>query len=50
VLGPSKGGEAEGDALETAARRVVETFGNWRSKTKPQSLTDAIEELRAALG
>lgn len=50
VLGPSKGGDAEGDALEAAARRVVEAFDDWRSKSKSQALADAIETLRAALG
>jgi hypothetical protein len=50
VLGPSTGADGEGDALATAAGHVVEAFDGWRSKSKPQALTDAIEELRAALG
>jgi len=29
---------------------VVEAFDGWESKSKPQVLADAIEELRAALG
>jgi len=49
VLGPAKIADSEGDAL-TAARRVVEAFDGWQSKTKPHALTDAIERLRIALG
>jgi DNA-binding FadR family transcriptional regulator len=50
VLGSSKSVDGEGDALVTAARRTVEAFDGWGSKSKPRSLTEAIEELRAALG
>ncbi len=50
VIGPSKGADGEGDALTAAARRVVEAFDGWQSKSKPQALTEAIEELRTALG
>jgi DNA-binding FadR family transcriptional regulator len=49
VLGPAKSMDGEGDALATAARRAVEAFDGWESKSKPQVLADAIEELRAAL-
>lgn len=47
VLGPSEG--AEMSPLETAARRMVQAFDGWKAKTKPQALTDAVEELRSAL-
>jgi len=50
VLGPSKSADGEGDALTAAARRVAAAFDGWGSKSKPQALTEAIEELRAVLG
>lgn len=50
VLGPSKSAGSEGDGLAATAQRVVEAFDGWASKSKPQALADAIDELRAALG
>src|SRR5262245_6500206 len=52
VLGPpgrDTGSEAP-SALESAARETVQAFDNWKSRSKPQALTDAINELRDALG
>jgi DNA-binding GntR family transcriptional regulator len=36
-------------ALKSAAQKVVAAFDEWQGRTKPQALTEAIEELRRAL-
>ena len=35
--------------LNAAAQKVVTVFDEWRARTKPQALADAIDELRDAL-
>src|SRR5215469_6517269 len=52
VLGPSASGVAEpaASALAAAARRVVRAFDEWQSRSKPQALAEAMDELRDALG
>jgi DNA-binding FadR family transcriptional regulator len=50
VLGAPKAAGAGGSPLEEAARRVVESFDGWKSKSKPVALTEAVEDLRSALG
>src|SRR6266436_2931487 len=37
VVGPSKRVDNEGGTLATAARRMVEAFDGWESKSKPQA-------------
>lgn len=49
VLDPSQAGRAK-SPLEVAARRVVEEYDGWKAKTKPQALTEAVKDLRDALG
>lgn len=49
VLDPAQAGQAGGSPLEVAARRVVEAFDEWKAKTKPQKLTDAVNGLRDSL-
>ena len=51
VLGPPTGGGdgKEAPALESAARRAVRAFDEWLSRSKPQALVDAMNELRDAL-
>ena len=52
VLGPpakGKGGGRQTPALEAAAEKVVAAFDAWHPRTKPQTLSDAVEELRGAL-
>jgi len=52
VLGPppkGKGGGRQTPALEAAAEKVVAAFDAWHPRTKPQTLADAVEELRGAL-
>jgi hypothetical protein len=47
-LGPS--GQAQTPpALEIAARSVVREYDQWRSRTKPAGLSNAVEDLRNAL-
>ena len=50
VLGPSGEQAAAPPALNTAARNVVRAFDQWRSHAKPAALSDAVQELRDALG
>lgn len=52
VLGPRPSGadDQPGSALEAAARRVVRAFDEWASRSKPQALAEAMDELRDALG
>jgi DNA-binding GntR family transcriptional regulator len=45
----SRGGGRGASALKTAAEKVVAAFDEWHGRTKPQALTEAIEELRRAL-
>jgi GntR family transcriptional regulator, transcriptional repressor for pyruvate dehydrogenase complex len=52
VLEPTQLGKGSGHrapALKAAAERVVAAFDEWRARTKPQGLTEAIEELRRAI-
>jgi DNA-binding GntR family transcriptional regulator len=52
VLEPPKKSKGVGrgtSALKTAAEKVVAAFDGWHSQSKPQSLTEAVEELRRAL-
>ncbi len=50
VLGPPAGGGKDPAVLRTAAQKAVQAFDDWRSRSKPQALTDAVNELRDALG
>lgn len=50
VLDPSKADQAGVLPLEAAARRVVEAFDGWKAKTKPQTLTATVNDLRRTLG
>src|SRR6266487_3724420 len=50
VLGPPAVGMKDPAALRTAAQKTVQAFDDWTSRRKPQALTDAISELRRALG
>jgi len=53
VLGPPAGEGGDGKdrpALESAARKAVRAFDEWRARSKPPTLTDAMNELRDALG
>lgn len=50
VIGPPVEGQSDPAALRTAAERVVSAFDEWRPRTKPAALSDAIEEMRVALG
>lgn len=52
VLGPptSGGNGTERPALRSAAEKAVRAFDEWKSRSKPQALTEAINELRDALG
>jgi DNA-binding transcriptional regulator YhcF (GntR family) len=49
VLGPRPGGGKESPALKAAARKALKAFDEWRARTKPQVLIDAMNELRDAL-
>ncbi len=50
VLGPAGGGDGkETPALKSAALRAVRAFDEWRARSKPQALVDAMNELRDAL-
>jgi DNA-binding FadR family transcriptional regulator len=50
VLGPPPELEQEIPALVVAAQQVVDAFDEWRARTKPQALVDAMSKLRDALG
>lgn len=52
VLGPPTSGThgPTSSALESAARKAVRAFDEWTSRSKPRALTEAIDELRDALG
>lgn len=50
VLDPAKADQAAGSPLEVAARRVIEAFDGWKAKTKPHTLTEAVNGLRDTLG
>lgn len=49
VLGPPGAESPPSPALGDAARKVIRAFDEWRSRTKPAALTDAVRELRDAL-
>jgi DNA-binding GntR family transcriptional regulator len=49
VLGPPPDGEQEIPALASAAQEVVDAFDEWRARSKPQALVDAMAKLRDAL-
>jgi len=49
VLAPPPEGEQQIPALAAAAQEVVDAFDQWRARTKPQALVDAVSKLRAAL-
>jgi GntR family transcriptional regulator len=52
VVGPPPKGKSGGrgsPALKAAAENVVAAFDDWHARSKPQGLTDAIDELRHAL-
>ena len=50
VLEPPKRKVSRGaPALNAAAQKVVTVFDEWRARTKPQALVEAIDELRDAL-
>jgi DNA-binding GntR family transcriptional regulator len=44
-----KGGGRQASALEAAAEKVIAAFDAWHPRTKPETLADAVEELRGAL-
>ena len=50
VLGPPTGGGKDPAAMSNAAQKVVQAFDDWTSRSKPRALTDAVNELRDALG
>jgi DNA-binding GntR family transcriptional regulator len=50
VLGAPSGDQRETPGLRAAAERVVTAFDSWRSRTKPTALSEAVEEMRDALG
>jgi GntR family transcriptional repressor for pyruvate dehydrogenase complex len=50
VLAPPPDDEPEVPALAAAARKVVDEFDAWGARAKPQALSDAVNELREALG
>ena len=50
VLAPPARTAADPAALTAAARKAVQAFDAWTSRSNPQALTDAISELRDALG
>ncbi len=51
VLGAPADGDRTGrSALESAAWKAVRAFDEWRSRSKPQALAEAMNELRDALG
>jgi DNA-binding GntR family transcriptional regulator len=50
VLGPPAGDSKDPAALRAAAQKTVQAFDDWTSRSKPQTLTEAINELRDALG
>lgn len=49
VVGPPDAEQKESPALRAAAEQVVSAFDEWRSRTKPAALSEAIGELRGAL-
>jgi DNA-binding FadR family transcriptional regulator len=49
VLAPHGSDGTPSPPLSEAGRNVVRAFDEWRSRTKPAALTDAVEELRHAL-
>lgn len=50
VLAPPGTGTQPSPALGDAARNVVRAFDEWQFRTKPAALSEAVEELRHALG
>ncbi len=50
VLGPPAGGSKDPVVLRAAAQKTVQAFDDWTSRSKPQALADAINELRHVLG
>ena len=50
VLGPPADGSKDPAALKTAAQKTIQAYDAWASRSKPQALTDAINQLRRALG
>jgi DNA-binding transcriptional regulator YhcF (GntR family) len=50
VLGQAAGGGKDPAALSNAAQKVMQAFDDWTSRSKPRALTDAINDLRNALG
>lgn len=50
VLGAQTGDQRETPELRAAAGRVVAVFDQWRPRSKPSALSEAIRELRDALG
>jgi DNA-binding FadR family transcriptional regulator len=49
VLPPPDPATSQPPALETAARHVIDTYDEWKTRSKPPALADAIGELREAL-
>src|SRR5258708_10905290 len=50
VLAPAAEGSKDPATLKAAAQKAVRAFDGWTSRSKPKALTDAISELRDALG
>src|SRR6266516_1933280 len=46
---PAPAERSDEPPLAAAARQVVAAFDGWRARSKPQALTDAVEELRKQL-
>ena len=46
---PSRKVSRGAPGLNAAAQKVVSAFDEWRARTKPQALVEAIDELRDAL-
>jgi DNA-binding GntR family transcriptional regulator len=51
VLAPQPKRKTSGNptALNSAARKAIAAYDQWHSRTKPQALAEAMEELRDAL-
>jgi DNA-binding FadR family transcriptional regulator len=50
VLPTSATADSTPAPVETAARGVITAYDQWKSRSKPATLSEAVEELRNALG
>jgi DNA-binding FadR family transcriptional regulator len=49
VLPPPSARDSSPAPLETAARHVITAYDEWRSRSRPVALSEAVEELRSAI-